>query len=49
MASCKHKVVKTRCGHKSNEDHMYCVCCGNCREDLDSRDRCLACGGRNEG
>jgi hypothetical protein len=27
---------------------MNCICCGVCREDLDSTDRCIGCGGVDE-
>jgi hypothetical protein len=31
------------CQHKSNEDCMFCVECGQCREDLDDNDMCPDC------
>jgi hypothetical protein len=33
------------CQHGADEDHMLCTDCGVCREDLDSEDRCMDCGG----
>ena len=31
------------CGHRRGEDHMNCVLCGKCREDLDRADICSDC------
>ncbi len=31
------------CGHRRGEDHMNCVLCGKCREDLDHADMCSDC------
>ena len=36
------------CEHAPNEDHMICAECGQCREDLDSTDTCMDCGGVDE-
>ena len=36
------------CEHTDSEDHLFCVDCGQCREDLDSEDRCIPCGGIDE-
>ena len=36
------------CEHSDSEDHLFCVDCGQCREDLDSEDRCIPCGGTDE-
>jgi hypothetical protein len=36
------------CGHKEHEDHLICAICGDCREDLDSSDICMDCGGTDE-
>jgi len=36
------------CEHESNEDCMFCCMCGQCREDLDSNDICMDCGGVDE-
>lgn len=36
------------CGHDSHEDCMNCAVCGHCREDLDSNDICMDCGGVDE-
>ena len=36
------------CQHEPHEDCMHCVDCGKCREDLDSEDRCMGCGGVDE-
>lgn len=31
------------CSHKRNEDCMYCLVCGRCREDLNDHDVCSGC------
>ena len=36
------------CEHKEGEDCMICHSCGDCREDLDSTDLCMDCGGVDE-
>ena len=36
------------CEHTDSEDHIFCISCGQCREDLDSEDRCIPCGGTDE-
>ncbi len=36
------------CEHQNHEDHMICQSCGQCREDLDSADTCMECGGVDE-
>jgi len=33
------------CGHKPHEEHMICILCGRCREDLDEYDTCSECLG----
>ena len=40
--------VPPTCEHESREDHMNCMFCGQCREDLDSNDLCMDCGGVDE-
>lgn len=37
-----------QCQHKPSEDCMICRDCGDCREDLDSTDLCMDCGGEDE-
>ena len=37
--------VTDNCQHGADEDHMFCVVCGECREDLDTTDTCIDCGG----
>jgi len=36
------------CGHEDYEDCMICAECGECKEDLDSSDVCMDCGGVDE-
>lgn len=36
------------CQHDPSEDCMICRECGKCKEDLDSDDLCIACGGEDE-
>ena len=36
------------CGHDDCEDCLICASCGRCREDLDSNDICMDCGGVDE-
>jgi hypothetical protein len=31
------------CGHKSNEDCMFCLACGRCSEVLNENDVCPDC------
>lgn len=38
-------VVHSYCQHKATEDCIICAICGQCREDLDSDDICMDCGG----
>jgi len=36
------------CEHEPHEDCMNCDVCGNCKEDLDSENICIDCGGDPE-
>lgn len=36
------------CEHAPHEDCLNCMICGQCREDLDSEDVCMDCGGEDE-
>ena len=36
------------CKHGPEEECMFCSVCGRCREDLDSDDVCMDCGGVDE-
>lgn len=49
-AVCAHGQVESidehTCPDALERDCFYCVCCGNCREDVDDDDLCLDCGGR---
>jgi hypothetical protein len=36
------------CQHDEHEDCLICRECGQCREDLDSDDLCMDCGGKDE-
>jgi hypothetical protein len=38
----------TDCKHDEHEACMVCTNCGHCREDLDSNDLCMDCGGIDE-
>lgn len=38
----------TDCKHDEHEDCMTCTNCNQCREDLDSTDLCMDCGGVDE-
>jgi len=40
--------LKTSCQHKITEDCLVCIICGRCKEDLDSEDICIDCGGVDE-
>jgi len=37
------KTQTKNCGHKSNEDCMFCADCGECSEELDEDDICPDC------
>lgn len=39
---------ESTCQHEDHEDCMNCQSCGECREDLDSDDTCMDCGGVDE-
>lgn len=36
------------CEHDRHEDCMVCIGCNKCREDLNSNDYCMECGGVDE-
>lgn len=42
------EIDKSDCQHQDHEDCMNCAVCGRCREDLDSNDVCMDCGGIDE-
>jgi len=48
IAHAQPKTPTSDCQHDSNEDCMTCTSCGQCREDLDSNDLCMDCGGVDE-
>jgi hypothetical protein len=50
VLACEHNQNSTNAHtcHGETYDCLVCACCGNCREDVDSDDYCLDCGGVDE-